>query len=338
MWTHSDRGPDLEWVALGNVFWRQRRFIGCLGAIGLTVLLLGYLFWPRTWAVEATLVPIAQASTSWHLGSSATALLRGLGLWGAPSSLEGQEGLFVEAYARLLRHPEVLRAVLRDSASDRRGLRRTVGAHLLVGYQEDREHKVERALQRLRARVRAWRDAQTGLLYVRVEMPDPILSAEVARRLVERFSAFLERLRTRREFENVSFLRARLSEVGRQLRQAEDALAAFVDRHPDAITARYAVERQRLERQVSLRTELYSELQRQLAAAELELARRRPVVVLLDSLRAPVRPAFPQPVPWFATGVGALLLVTVVIAFWWDRKRESKQSAPLVVEEAEERP
>jgi hypothetical protein len=313
----SRSDPDPRWGELLAVLYRQRIPLFWGGVAGIVLLVMSYLLWPRSWAIEVGLVPHTEPALELQFGPGSS-LLRNLDIG---RMFARPEAFSVEAYPTLLQHPEVLRAIARDTVPDWMGRPGLLGARLVAYSGDDPERWMERVLERMRESLRAWRDARTGLLYVRVETHDPELSLQLARSLLRHFRDFVERLRTGREVENVAFLRARLAEAAMALREAENALAAFVDRNPDATTARYAVERQRLERQVALRTELYAELQRQLALAELELERRRPVVLELDSLRVPVRPAFPRPLPWFGLGGGGLLLLLFLLVFLWDRWR-----------------
>jgi uncharacterized protein involved in exopolysaccharide biosynthesis len=86
----------------------------------------------------------------------------------------------------------------------------------------------------------------------------------------------------------------RFDEVGQELRDAEEELATFVDRNSGIQSARLETERERLQRQVSFKSELYQQLQAQVTQARIELQRSEPVITIVEEPVPPMEPSAPQ--------------------------------------------
>jgi uncharacterized protein involved in exopolysaccharide biosynthesis len=74
----------------------------------------------------------------------------------------------------------------------------------------------------------------------------------------------------------------RFEEAEQELETAEDRLAQFLERNQNPTTATLQFRRDRLQRQVSFKEQLYSELQSQLTQTRLDLQRRQPVVTVVE--------------------------------------------------------
>jgi uncharacterized protein involved in exopolysaccharide biosynthesis len=86
----------------------------------------------------------------------------------------------------------------------------------------------------------------------------------------------------------------RFTEVEQELRVAEEELATFVDRNSGIQSARLETERERLQRQVSFKSELYQQLQAQVTQARIELQRSEPVITVVEESVPPMERSAPQ--------------------------------------------
>jgi hypothetical protein len=68
----------------------------------------------------------------------------------------------------------------------------------------------------------------------------------------------------------------------------------FDDRNANIQSARLRTEREQLQRQVSFKEELYTELQAQLTQAEIELQRSKPILTVIEEPVPPVEPSGPK--------------------------------------------
>ncbi|GAG32188.1 unnamed protein product, partial [marine sediment metagenome] len=107
----------------------------------------------------------------------------------------------------------------------------------------------------------------SGMMTISTTTKDPFLSAQIISTLIDNLRLRVQDLYTEKSRENVGFIGARFEETGVDLEEAEGDLARFLDANRDPQTARLRVEVERLQRQVTIKTELYRELQTQLMQA-----------------------------------------------------------------------
>lgn len=280
-----------------------------------------------TWRVQASLVPESppEGDADAFRGLPSIRSL-GLGaLMGGSST-----GLTLEAYPQLLTSREVLRRVVQDTLQVNGTSLRLVDAlgssrfpvwveNALWAVQASTPAEVrreDRAIRALSASIRAQADLKTGLLRFNMRTKDPEMGLVLSEQVINRFREVVQAIYGERSRRQVAFLRERTAEAQRELTRAENALASFTDRNVDMFSARFTVDRDRLQRNVTRASEMVLELERQLAVAEIEQQRSTPVVSLVEPLQVPLRPeglprgAFPILLGFFA------LIVQVGWVLW----------------------
>jgi uncharacterized protein involved in exopolysaccharide biosynthesis len=101
-------------------------------------------------------------------------------------------------------------------------------------------------------------------------------------------------IKTQKARETLHFIQERFDAGLQDLEQAERSLAVFDDRNANIQSARLRTEREQLQRQVSFKEELYTELQAQLTQAEIELQRSKPILTVIEEPVPPVEPSGPK--------------------------------------------
>ena len=108
------------------------------------------------------------------------------------------------------------------------------------------------------------------------------------------------------------FLEGRLTEVRRELSQAEDSLARFSRRNRRlADSPELQVEQERLQRQVTLRQQVYLTLAQNFEAAKLEEVRSTPLISVIDQPDVFVEPLLRHTL---LKVLAAFLVATVLVA------------------------
>lgn len=164
------------------------------------------------------------------------------------------------------------------------------GTNELVYPSEEEEKAIKNVLGLLDVRVAR----STGIMSVHVTTSDPLISAQLTNTFVEYMMQRVRTIYTQKNQENLEFIRDRFGEAHEGLEEAEEVLARFMDRNRDPQTARLLTEMERLQRQVTFKTQLYSDLQTQLTQAEIELQHREPVITLLEAPVPPLEPSGPR--------------------------------------------
>lgn len=144
---------------------------------------------------------------------------------------------------------------------------------------------------------------------------DPALSAALVSRSAEALSERVQELRTEKARRNLEFVRLRFQKADKDLREAEQILAQFLDRNNFPQTAQLRTQLERLQRNVSFKSELYSDLQRQLTQAEIELEKSRPVLTVLESPHPPLKPSHPNRILILLLSIGLGVCAGVILAF-----------------------
>jgi uncharacterized protein involved in exopolysaccharide biosynthesis len=148
-------------------------------------------------------------------------------------------------------------------------------------------------------------DKETGLITVSVTTPYPELSAQVANKTVDALERFNKDVRRASATSNSAFVRERLEQSLAELTASEERLTRFREENLRINDPQLELESLRLERDVTLKSQVFVTLSNQAELARIEETKNMPVVRILD--RAAV-PALPQPVPIVATVMGGGIL------------------------------
>ena len=152
----------------------------------------------------------------------------------------------------------------------------------------------DEALEAIGDMVSASVDQETGLMTISVTARGPRLAADLTERFLNHFTTRVREIRTEKVRERLQFVEGRFQEVEEELETAEERLAQFLERNQNPTTATLQFRRDRLQRQVSFKEQLYSELQSQLTQTRLDLQRQQPVVTAVEEPVPPTRRSAPQ--------------------------------------------
>jgi uncharacterized protein involved in exopolysaccharide biosynthesis len=150
------------------------------------------------------------------------------------------------------------------------------------------------ALELISDKVSASVDEETGLMTISVTAGGPQLAASLAESFRDHFTTRVREIRTEKVRERLQFVEGRFEEAEQELEAAEDRLAQFLERNQNPTTASLQFRRDRLQRQVSFKEQLYSELQSQLTQTQLDLQRRQPVVTVVEEPVPPMQRSAPK--------------------------------------------
>jgi uncharacterized protein involved in exopolysaccharide biosynthesis len=150
------------------------------------------------------------------------------------------------------------------------------------------------ALKSISDKISASVDEETGLMTISVTAGGPQLAASLVESFLDHFTTRVREIRTEKVRERLQFVEGRFEEAEQELETAEERLAKFLERNQNPTTATLQFRRDRLQRQVSFKEQLYSELQSQLTQTRLDLQRRQPVVTVAEKPVPPTGPSYPN--------------------------------------------
>jgi tyrosine-protein kinase Etk/Wzc len=260
--------------------------IAC-GLIAAVFLLLQ----PRTYRAATTFTP--ENSTTTGLMSSLVGLAGIAGQLGLGTT--SSNSVSPDFFVKLIHSEEVLRPTLLAEFVADSGSRPQPLLSLLEIRGQSREEQLQRGVLTLRKRTEATTDKSTGIVTLRVTFQSPQLAAEVANHMVKLVNRFNLETRQTQSREQRRFSGERLAAAEKELRAAEQAQLAFLQRNRQYLDSPLlAYEHNRLNREVMLRQEVYQTLTKAYEEARIAEVRDTPVLTVIDSAVAPVYPSGPR--------------------------------------------
>ena len=152
----------------------------------------------------------------------------------------------------------------------------------------------EEAMKDVRGGVSSSVNPENGMMSISITAGNPMLATELAESFLQHLSGRVTAIRTEKARRNLAFIKDEFSKAERELRAAEEQLAAFMDRNQGISSERLRTEQERLRRQVQFKSDLYSELQTQLTQAQIELQRSEPILTVIEKPVPPLTRSAPS--------------------------------------------
>jgi len=268
--------------------WQERRVVLYVAlGIALVTGIVNFLILDLTYKASASLLPETDRN---KLGSmsqfSGLAQLAGISVPGVEIS---------RLYPTILASETVLRPVIEAKyATDRYS-----DSVDLIKYfdltKKTREENMDKALRKIRGLMTTTYDNKTSTVLVTLEMEEPQLAADALNGIIGQLDLFMRLKRINTATEQAKWISARLQEVERELRQAEDALKNFRERNRRILDSpALLLIQERMIREVTVKSTIYVELKKQYELAKIDEIKNITMVNVLDVARPPVRKEHPK--------------------------------------------
>lgn len=152
----------------------------------------------------------------------------------------------------------------------------------------------EGVLQALQNRISVAVDKTTLVISIYVEMQDPVVSAQVARVVVEQLQDHIAAYRTRKAKNDLAFTQKVFREAQEAYFKAQQAYAAFEDANRNLISASYRTEQERLRNEMTLAFNVYNTLAQKQEQDKLRVQEQTPVYTVIEPSTVPLRASSPQ--------------------------------------------
>jgi uncharacterized protein involved in exopolysaccharide biosynthesis len=303
-------GDELSLWALGIVLLRHRLLIAGLALLGGGLAFALARSKPLVYASTATFIP--QASQTQMSGIAALAASQfGVTL---PSSNAGNWG--PSTYLELLRSRELLDPITRDTVVvAERGNRAIPVIELLEVKAPSEGLRVEAAAGRLRGMIVASESKTVGGVKVRVSTPWPSVSLWLTNRVLRGVNQFNIQTRKSQSVEEIQFVTAQAVEAERALGVAEYRLQSFLQGNREFSSPQLTFERDRLQRDVSLRRELQMSWLKSREDARVRAVRENPVITVFESPRLALHPESRHALLHAVLGIIVGGTIGVILAF-----------------------
>jgi len=138
-------------------------------------------------------------------------------------------------------------------------------------------------------------DLKTGILTLNIIASEPSLAAEVNQALIEELDAHQRSYNKNRTSDTKQFIEARIQDTEKELRTTEEALKDFKVRNRRIENSpTLQLEEQRLLREVTVLTGVFTTLKQQLETTKIEEVKESDYVVVLDPPEVPLRHSNPS--------------------------------------------
>lgn len=311
---------DISAMSLVNVLLRHRILIMVL-AVGFGVYAgAKSLRSPKFYTAQAQFMPKG-ARGQGQLGGIAAQF--GLSLGGGDASQSPQ------LYTDLLETKSLLWPVAQKTYRVRQDSGEVTGDLLKIFGIRDPRAAVRRArvVGALQGAIRANLAAKTGVITVTVTTLDPELSLQIAQNLLEQVNVYnLTRRQEQAAAERV-FVERQMGEKRAELRAAEQELESFLERNKVwRSSPQLTLEFGRIQRQVDMRNQIYTNLLQAFETARIEEVRDLPVITVIEAPELPLDPDRRGGLRKTLIGLLIGFVLGCIIAFLRDRIARNRES------------
>jgi len=275
---------EISLIAVASILVRQRVLILGLAVLGGVLALSASLLTKRVYASRAIFLPQTPEQPSSGLALAASQLgfqvpTQSAG-WGPPM------------YISLLGSRVLLEPLALDTVTvAEQGNRRVPVMDLLEISEPKGPRRVELAVKQLGSMITATEVKPLGEVQVVVATRWPSVSLQFAQKLGRSLNEFNLERRQSQAAQERRFVEARTAEAESALRDAEDRLLGFLQRnHVVSGAPELEVQRDRLQRDVNLRQQVYTALVQSREDARIREVRDTPVITVLEEPRLPLMP------------------------------------------------
>jgi uncharacterized protein involved in exopolysaccharide biosynthesis len=284
-WRDSD---EISLFGLGTAILRHRWRIIRWMIFGGAVAALFAIRAPALYVASTSFVPLGQPE------SNRSGLATIAGQFGVTLPTTGQPTLSPDFYVSLLQSRELLGRIARDSivVVEMRS-RRIPFLDLVEISGESARGREEQGVKLLKKMIRASATKATGVVEVTVATRWPSVSVAIADALINELNDFNQRMRKEQAAAERKFVEGRLAVAGSDLRAAEDRLETFLQTNRQfASSPDLSFQRDRLQRDVTLKQQVFTSLTQSYEEVRLREVRDTPVITVVES---PSVPSLPEP-------------------------------------------
>lgn len=156
-------------------------------------------------------------------------------------------------------------------------------------------------------------DNKNGMTTVSVTLQDPDIAAIVADTTVSKLQKFIIDYRTRKASEDCNYLEKLCEERKKEYYQAQQAYANFMDANRNVVLQRTQAEGTRLQNDMSIAFQIYSQVETQLQIARAKVQEVKPVFAIVEPATIPLGATSPNK-PFII--IGSIILGIIGGAAW----------------------
>ena len=156
------------------------------------------------------------------------------------------------------------------------------------------DKKQDDLIKDLQKRVGTTLDKKTGVISISAKMQDPVIAATIVRYAQDYLTNYVVNYRTEKTLKDIKFLGERLNEAKRRYDNALYSYSSYQDRNKGLFLNIAKDQGKKLQYEVDLSYNLYSELANQLEEAKIKVHRETPIFKVLEPAQIPVKKSEPK--------------------------------------------
>lgn len=137
-------------------------------------------------------------------------------------------------------------------------------------------------------------DKKTGKTSMSIDMQDPLVVATVMNAVTENLKDYMSDYRTSKARQDIENLEVICDQRKADYYKAQQAYAQFVDANQSVIRQSAQAERERLQQEMNLAYQVYSQVATNLEGARIQEQQAKPVFVILDPVTVPIKRTAPS--------------------------------------------
>lgn len=182
-------------------------------------------------------------------------------------------------------------------------------------------------LEGLRKQITAEVDKKTSITTLTVTLQDPKITATIADSVVSKLQQYISAYRTSKAKEDCQYLEMLYKERQQEYYNAQQRYARYVDANSNMVFQSTMAERERLQNDMSLAYQVYSQVAQQLQVARAKVQEEKPVFAVVEPA---VVPLYPSGTSRKVIVVGFVFLAVALTGAWmllgkkyWQQFKES---------------
>ena len=146
-------------------------------------------------------------------------------------------------------------------------------------------------LEGLRKQISAEVDKKTGITTLSVTLQDPKVAATIADSVISKLQQYITTYRTSKAKEDCQYLEKLFKERQQEYYDAQQRYARYVDANSNVVFQSTMAERERLQNDMNLSYQVYSQVAQQLQVARAKVQEEKPVFAVVEPAVVPLKPS-----------------------------------------------
>lgn len=149
-------------------------------------------------------------------------------------------------------------------------------------------------IQKIKSSLSATIDKKSGMITISASFQDPIATAIIADSVIHKLQRYIITYRTRKTQEDCNYLERICKERKQEYYNTQQKYASFIDTNRNVISQRTQAEATRLQNEMSIAYQIYSQVETQLQIAQAKVQESKPVFAILEPAAIPLHPSSPN--------------------------------------------